>query len=172
MQVPRKIPFSQRVNLRVIGFVAVLALLIGYPTYRYVDFAASQGIKDRGDYKEVDLKWMSSFPFDQINGTINDIPQQFRALDAQPVLLIGEMYIPSNAQPRVNDFELVYSISKCCMVGQPLIQHFVQARLKHGQVNYYPNLVKVKGILHVNVIPGDQKVASVYQLDVQSVDKY
>src|SRR5256885_7327181 len=83
-----KEPWTSKVNFRMLAFAGVLLLLIGYPIYVYVDSVVSGGIHDVGNgYKEVDLKAMSVFPFDQINGTIDDIPQKWRALDGKKVVV-------------------------------------------------------------------------------------
>jgi len=74
-------------------FLAVVALLVGYPVYVYLDSVITGGIKDVGNgFKEVDLKAMSTFPFDQQNGAVQDIPEKWRALDGQKVVLYGEMW--------------------------------------------------------------------------------
>jgi hypothetical protein len=67
-----KVPLSERINFRIIFFSLVVLFLVGAPAYIYLDSELSGGIKDRGDYLEVDLKAMSSFPFNQTAGTIDD----------------------------------------------------------------------------------------------------
>src|SRR5687768_14568220 len=115
-----KPPLSERINVRMIVFAAVMLLLIGYPTYYYLDIALTGGVKDLGNgYKQVDLRAMSTFPFDQNNGTLDDVPEQWRALDDQKVVLYGEMYNDMSAGDRLATFELVYSIAKCCLSGPP-----------------------------------------------------
>jgi hypothetical protein len=168
-----KPPITQRINFRLIIFAAVILMLIGAPTYIYLESVLTGGVKNRGDYLEVDLKAMSNFPFDQENGTINDVPKQWRELDGKKVLLEGEMWAPTSAAPTISQFELVYSIAKCCFNGPPQKQHFVQSKvLNDGKVPYYSGLVRVVGTLHVNVRKTpDDKVASVYELDVESVEQ-
>ena len=60
-----KMPLSQRINFRVLLFVGLILLLIGAPFYIYIDSVLSGGIKNRGDFLEVDLKAMSkpALPF-------------------------------------------------------------------------------------------------------------
>ena len=169
--VANKLPLSQRLNIRMIVFSAVVLLLVGHPVYLYVESEVTGGIKNvGGGYKEVDLKAMSSFSFDQVNGTLNDVPQKWRDLNGQKVVVFGEIWAPDAAGPDIPNFELVYSIQKCCFSGPPQIQHFVQSRVTKGAVPYLSGLVKVRGILHVDVKPGEGKIASVYQLDVESVE--
>jgi hypothetical protein len=167
-----KPPLSERINVRMIVFAAVVLLLVGYPVYVYVESMVTHGVRDVGNgYKQVDLKAMSSFPFDQSNGTIDDIPQIWRDLDGKKVILYGEMWNPTSAGDKLGTFELVYSIAKCCFNGPPQIQHFVQSKVvDDGKADYYDGLVKVTGTLHVDVKKAGGKVVSVYQLYVDSVE--
>jgi hypothetical protein len=91
-------------------------------------------------------------------------------LDGKKVVLYGEMWAPDSASPDLDHFELCYSRAKCCFSGPPLVQHFVKSKAMKGTVEYDGGLVKVKGILHVNIIPGVEKIASIYQLQVESVE--
>lgn len=158
-------------NLRILLFLLVLAGLIGVPVYIYIDTVASGGIKDIGDgIKAVDLKAMSSFPFDQENGTLEDIPEQWRQLDGQKVELVGEMWAPNAASDLVREFSLVYSIEKCCFSGPPQVQHFVHTTVPGGKmVPYYREPVRAVGTLRINVVRDEAagKVASIYQFEVE-----
>lgn len=167
-----KVPLRERINLRMIFFIAFITLLIGYPVYWMVKMQVTGGIeKVAGGYSYVDLKAMSTFTFDQNNGTINDVPQRWRELDGKKVVLHGEMWEPQGAGATVSNFELVYSIAKCCFSGPPQIQHFVHSNAQQGaSVGYYQGTVEVKGTLHVNVKKDQGRVMSVYQLDVESVE--
>ena len=72
---------------------------------------------------------------------------------------------------RLGGFQLCYSITKCCFNGPPQVQHFVDCHVQDGaNLEVYPNLVRIKGVLHVNVQYEAGKVKSVYQMDVESVD--
>ncbi len=160
----------QRINFRIIAFAAVVLGLVGFPVYLYVDSILSGGVHQRGDLLEVDLKAMSNFPFDQADGTLNDIPPQWRALDGKRVLLYGEQWVPYSASPEISSFDLVYSITKCCFNGPPQVQHFVHSRTRPGlKVGYFSGLVRIVGVLRVNVTRGEGKVTGVYELDVESV---
>jgi hypothetical protein len=167
-----KVPLSDRINLRMIAFFGVLLVLIGYPVYIYLDSAVHGGIKDVGNgYKEVDLKAMSVFPFDQVNGTISDIPQKWRDLDGQKVIAYGEMWQSQSAGRYVDRFQLCYSIAKCCFNGPPQVQHFVDcSAVKGTTLEDYSGLVKVSGTLHVKVTRDMNKVDHVYWMDVDSVE--
>src|SRR5437773_7279709 len=146
-----KVPLGERINIRMVVFIAVIGFLVGYPIYVLIDAQLSGGIKNAaGGYKLVDLKAMSTFELDQTNGTINDIPSKWRDLEGQKVILHGEMWDSRGAGPTVESFELCYSIAKCCFSGPPLLQHFVHATpLKDAQLAYYSGQVEVRGILHV-----------------------
>ena len=166
-----KVPLRERFNLRMIFFIGFVALLIGYPVYVMIDMQVTGGVKQLSSgYTEVDLKAMSTFGFDQSNGTIDDIPQKWRELDGKKIVVHGEMWEPQGAGDSVSRFELVYSIAKCCFSGPPQIQHFVHAKAKDGaSFGYYQGTVEVKGVLHVNVKKEAGAVTSVYQMDVEDV---
>jgi hypothetical protein len=118
---------------------------------------------------------MSTFTFDQVNGKLQDIPQKWRELDGQKVVLKGEMYNPLGVGQTVDQFVLVYSIAKCCVTTTPQVQHFVHSKVIPGKtVNNYEGAgtVEVRGVLHVNVKREEGQVSSVYQLDVESVAPY
>ena len=172
MDVAVRAPISGRINFRVIGFAAVLLLLIGYPIYVYFDSVVTGGIKQSANgYLEVDLKAMSVYPFDQVGGTMNDIPKKWRELNGKKVVLYGEIWSPYSSGSRLGGFQLCYSITKCCFNGPPQVQHFVDCHVQDGaNLEVYPNLVCIKGVLHVNVRSESGKVASVYQMEVESVD--
>jgi hypothetical protein len=166
-----KLSLSQRINWRMLIFFGVMALLIGYPLYVFVSEAVSGGVHDRGSYLEVDLKAMSNFEMDQENATLADIPEQWRKLEGKRIQLEGEMWQPTDAGGKVGSFQLCYSIAKCCFSGPPKVQHFVNGTVVKGKRLYaYPNLVRVIGTLHINVKRNAEKIESVYQLDVESVE--
>ena len=166
-----KVPLRERISFRMIFFIAFITLLVGYPVYVLVDMRVSGGVKQLGGgYTYVDLKAMSTFPFDQNNGTLDDVPPKWRELDGKKVVFHGEMWAPQTAGPNVTNFELVYSIAKCCFSGPPQIQHFVHSKVQEGaKVAFFEGTVEVRGILHLNVKKDQGKVSSVYQLDVESV---
>lgn len=166
-----KVPLSERINFRILLFAGVLLLVVGYPTWQYLESVITGGIKHRTDgYVEVDLKAMSTFAFDQIAGTIDDIPGRWRELDGKKVVLTGEMWAPNAASPHIDRFELVYSIAKCCFSGPPQIQHFVQSNVPAGgTVPFYAGLVEVRGTLRVDVRREADRVIGIYWLDVEGV---
>src|SRR5688572_32163901 len=87
-----KLPMAQRFNLRMVVFWIVMLALVGYPIYLYLDTSLSGGIRQRGEYTQIDLKAMSSFPCDQRAGTIDDVPEIWRKQDGKKVTLYGAMW--------------------------------------------------------------------------------
>lgn len=170
---PVKVPLSERINFRLIIFIALIAFVVGVPVYWYLDAELSGGIKQRADgYTEVDLRAMSLFSFDQQNGRDEDVPQKWRDLDGKKVILTGEMWVPGSFADQVKGFQLCYSVAKCCFSGPPQVQHFVNSTAPPGKaIPVYPGLVQVAGTLRVKVKPGPEgKVASVYEMEVEHVD--
>ncbi|HEX8521712.1 MAG TPA: hypothetical protein VF669_05595 [Tepidisphaeraceae bacterium] len=169
-----KPPLSQRINWRMIIFFLVIGTMIGYPLYQFVHEAVTGGITSAGNgYTHVELKAMSGFVFDQTAGSINDIPEKWRQLDGKKVIMEGEMWDSRGAGQEVSSFQLCYSIAKCCFSGPPQVQHFVNSRPMEGKsLNYYSGLVRVKGVLHVNVKKEAGKVQSVFEMDVESVEPF
>lgn len=167
------VPISSRINFRVIVFVAIIGFLLGVPLYLFLDSAISGGLKNHGDYYEVDLKAMSTFPFDQENGIVEDIPQRWRELDGKTVELRGEI-APGTLSANGLDqkFDLVYSVSKCCMTGTPLIQHFIKVTVPPGtKISVNSDKVVVRGTLHVNVTKDNEtgKINGIYHVTTQEV---
>ena len=171
-----KVPLSERINLRMVIFFAVILIPIGYVVYLFADTWISHGIWDAkddrfGSYKKVDLKAMSMFQLNQMAATDADIPAEYRALDGKRVMLAGEQYLGSRSRGPQLEFDLVYSIAKCCFQGPPQIQHFVKCRALPGKnIETYMGLVKVVGTLHVGVQIENGRVASVYRMDVESLE--
>ena len=170
-----KVPLRERINLRVITFALVVLVVIGYPAYLFLDLAVSGGIKNRGDYFEVDLKTISDFEMNPKFATDESVPAKFRELNGKRVLLDGEIVSGQTSAGTQADFDLVYSIQKCCLSGEPKVQHFVKCKVVPGReehCGYQPGVVKVLGTLHVKVErdPATGKVSSVYRLDVERVD--
>ena len=168
-------PAIRRINWRVVLFFGVAAVVLGFPIYIYLAATVTGGITHsrdrRGDLLEVDLKAMSSFEMSQTSATLDDIPKRFRELDGKRVVLFGEMYAPYYSDAQIPDFQLCYSIAKCCVSPQPKVQHFVKSTAPSGQkVNYYSGVVKVVGTLHVRIQQSAGRISSIYQLDVEHVE--
>jgi hypothetical protein len=163
---------SPKIPWRILGLIATVLFLFGYPIFIYTDTLITGGITQRGDLLVVDLKALSNFEMDQDNGTTQDIPLRYRQLDGKRVLLVGQMWDPYTADGQIRTFTLVYSISNCCFNGPPKIQHFIQAMVPAGQtVDYSPDFVDVVGTLHVGVETAEGHVQSVYRIDVEKLLK-
>lgn len=176
-----RVPWSQRVNLRMLGFIAVALLLVGYPVYLALDLMLSQGIWHKDDarygrYVKVDLQAMSSSfeIMDPAHATDAVIPERYRQLNGQRVMLVGEMVPDRNAVGAQAAFDLVYSISKCCFSGPPKIQHFIKCDVQPGrkqQVQYHPGLVRAVGTLEVGIVRDEAgAIASVFRLKTESTE--
>src|SRR5450432_3738366 len=141
---PVKIPLRERINLRFVVFMLIVASPVIWVMYTYLRAEFTRGIEDAGGgYTQVDLKQMSSFDFDQFGGRLNDIPKEWRDLDGKKVVLYGEMYAPDSASPELDHFQLCYSRQKCCFSGPPLVQHFVNSKATKETVEYDNGMVKV-----------------------------
>jgi hypothetical protein len=166
-------PWFTRINWRIVVFAAVVGTLIGVPFYIWADEVITGGIHNHGDYKEVNLKAMSTFDMDQVNGSMDDIPKKFRDLEGQKVMMIGEMWNPISAgEDKLAYFVLVYSKTKCCFNGPPLAQHFVDGNVVNGAtVYYFDTPVKAWGTMHVYIRKDTGGVIkSIYHVDIDKVE--
>ena len=164
-----KVPLSERLNLRMVAFIGIIALLIGYPVYVLISEQVTGGIHHSGGYIETNLKAMGNFTFDGNNGTIEDVPAQWRALDGKKLSLVGEIYAENEAGNEIHHFQLVYSIAKCCFGGPPKVQERIFCEVPDGKsISYEGGFYNVKGTLHVSVKKEGGAVSSVYTLDVES----
>jgi hypothetical protein len=168
-----KAPLTERINLRMILFAAIVLFLVGWPIYTFLSETLTHGIHNRGSYKEVDLKAMGFFEFDPTNASLKDVPPQYRALDGQKVQLSGEVFSPNVARGELSEFTLVYSIQKCCYGGPPKVQERVFATVAPGKSVEFTDATyhDVVGTLHVTMKRDEQKgeVVEVYHLDVDSM---
>jgi hypothetical protein len=167
------IPLSERINLRVLVFIGIFAFLLGVPIYLALDTMMSGGVKNRGNFFEVDLKAMSDIPFDQDNGQVEDIPLRWRELDGKVVELTGEMAPGTLSASGIDGkFDLVYSVSKCCMTGAPQIQHFIKVTVPPtAKADFSFDKVVVRGKLKVDVTrdPETRKINGVYHVTAEEV---
>src|SRR5215212_7451633 len=113
------------INYRLIAFLAIVSLPFFWVLYAFINEAVHGGVEDRGSIVKVDLKALGNFPFDPVNGTSTDLPQRFFALDGRVVELEGQMYAPNATADKVDEFQLVYDIAKCCFSGPPKVQERV-----------------------------------------------
>lgn len=163
---------AERLHLRAVVFVLVVLLPLAGFGYVYLKTSLSTGIRQaEGGYLWVDLQKMSSFTFDQRNGTLEQVPQRWRELSGKKVILEGEMAPLKSAASEVHEFELVWNVANCCFTGTPQVQHFVQSKVvDEGKVRYYTRPVRVHGTLRVEVVRENGLVTGVYHLDVERVE--
>ena len=163
---------AERLNVRLMLFLLVVLVPVGGLGYVYFKNAASDGITAAGNgYKQVDFQKMVNFTFDQRNGTLADVPAKWRALDGQKVILDGEIAPGKTASGTTKEFDLVWSVSNCCMTGSPQVQHFVHSKVAgDGSVRVYRQPVRARGTLRVDVTKRDGDISGVYWLDVESLE--
>jgi hypothetical protein len=171
-------PAPRRFNTRILAFVLIFGLLLGLPLYVFIDTALSGGVKKRGDgVFEVNLQAMSNFVFDQTNGTLDDVPPKWRELDGKRIITEGEI-APGTLQSRGLDqeFELVFSVAKCCFSGPPQIQHFVQVDVPQKNLESVKwdgaSRVRLEGVLKVNITrdPTTNAITGVYHITADKLD--
>jgi hypothetical protein len=161
-----------QVNIRLIAFLAIVSFPFLWFGYVFLNDRLTGGIEHHGSYDEVNLKEMGNFPFDQSNGATDSVPARWRGLDGKRVMLEGFMWARGSAAPEINDFQFVYSITKCCFNGPPLVQERVFAHTANGaRVPYYGDLVRIVGTLHVKVEKEAGIVTSVYTMDVDKLER-
>ena len=165
--------WRHRVNVRLVVFLAAIALPFIAIFYLWASEWASGGIHHHGNVIEVDLKAMGNFPFDDQNGRITDVPRRFRELDGKRVELKGKMYAGFGTT-RATAFQFVYDVNKCCFGGPPRVQERVFVHVPPGQkaVPIYGiyDLVDVVGTLHVRPEKSAEgTITSVYDMDLESL---
>lgn len=164
-------PKRPPVNLRMVLLLAFLGLPFLYFGYVIIDQAVTGGVTKRGDVYEVDLKSLGSFPFDPFADGDGAIPQRWRDLDGKKVELVGEMWAGGSAAPKLERFELVYSIQDCCFGGPPRVQERVFAKAKPGErLPFHWQPVRVIGTLHVGTRKVDGQAVSVFEMDVDQLE--
>jgi hypothetical protein len=160
-----------RVNVRLIAFLLIVSAPFVWIIGSAVRHSITGGVTDRGAYKEVDLKALGNFPFDDTEGKIEDVPQRFRDLDGKKVRLTGFMYSPESAGNRGRRFQFVYDVANCCFNGPPQVQERVFGYAKED-VDLFPQTLfaEVTGTLHVRPIkdPVTGKITSLFDMDVES----
>ncbi len=168
--IPYRKASKPRVNPRLLLVGLIIAAPIAWMVYTFAKLSIGEGIEQVGEYKQVDLKSMGNFPFnDQTDGEAQ-VPEVYRRLDGQKVLLIGQQYVDYTAEPTVTRFQLVYSIQNCCFNGPPKVQERVFANAPKGKkVPVYGGLARVYGTLHVKAIRENGTVVSLYEMDIEKM---
>ena len=161
---------GSKINVRLIVFLLLVCTPFVYIIGKSVMHAMTGGIVDRGGYKDVDLKALGNFPFDQSQGALTDVPERYRNLNGQRVRLTGFMFGAETAGDRGRKFQFVYDVNKCCFGGPPQVQERVFAYAKKDIPIYdYSVLAEVIGTLHVRVVKDNDTgaITSLFDLDVE-----
>jgi hypothetical protein len=166
-----KRPIGERINFRLVTIVAVFSLLVGYPVFALVRQTLNHGIERTASGYKVDLKSLGNFEFNDQTGSLKDIPQTYRDLDGKEVALEGYMYSDS-ASPRVNAFQFVYNVSKCCFGGPPLVQERVFAIAPGSGLPQIGDEFRIIGKLHVGLEKDKMtgKITSIYTMVVEKAE--
>jgi len=158
-------PGRSKITLRLFLFIAVIASPFIWATYAGARLLLNGGIEDMGSYKKVDLKALGYFNFDNMTGTIDNVPARYRNLDGQKVALEGFMYSDSGAV-RLHDFQFVFNVQICCFKGPPLVQERVYAHCSRA-LPYVGTYCRLIGTLHVKIEKNEVgTITSVYTMDV------
>jgi hypothetical protein len=171
---PVKRPIGERINFRMLTIVVVFSLLVGVPVYHFVKAQMSHGIERDGDLLRVDLKSLGNFPFNDMTGTLDNVPVDYRNLDGKRVALEGFVVPLNDAADKVTAFQFVYNIQKCCFGGPPLVQERVFGNAnKIGGIDYFPaQETRIYGTLHVKTERSSMgKIESLYTMDVESEEQ-
>jgi hypothetical protein len=179
MEATVKMPAEERrTNWGTVARVSVVGCLVlalvGYALKVTYESVIQGGVVNRGDYFDVELKAMSNFEMDQQKGTLADVPQRFRDLNGKKVLLIGEVApLGNTAGDKAKEFQLCYSVAKCCFGGPPKVQHFVLCRSRDGKP--MPNYlgvpqIKIFGTLHINPVHEGDAISSLFQMDIERIE--
>ncbi len=168
-----KRPIGERINIRLLIIIVVFASLVGVPVYSLLKIQMSHGIQKNGNRLDVDLKSLGNFSFNDTTGTINDIPPQYRELDGKEVALEGFAWSGSMASDKVNSFQFVYNIQKCCFGGPPLVQERVFAIVPGDGISPpWGEEFRLIGTLHINLKKDEVgKIEKLYTLDVKRAEQ-
>jgi hypothetical protein len=167
-----KASMLKALNFRIVLLAAIAFIFIGFPFFIWARDFLGGGIVNHGDYAEVNLKAMSGFDLDQMNGQPTDVPLRFRELEGKRVALVGQMWAPNYAA----DGSLTYFLlcdSRRRYDQAPLAQQFVYAYVRLGVPAHYDDgKVRVWGTLHIKFRrdPTTGVIKSVYACDVDRID--
>lgn len=98
------------------------------------------------------------------------IPARIRAADGKVVNVDGFMIPLEYNGKKVGKFILAMNQNTCCFGGNPQIHEFVIVSVAGAGVNDEMDIpLRVKGVLHVEVIRNQGKLSGIYRLDAQNV---
>jgi hypothetical protein len=124
---------------------------------------------------DVDFNSATNFDMDQMNGTIDSIPQRARDLDGKRVRIVGEMWAPkARFGNQLSEFQLADLTGRQIggPEGPPLAQHFIDCVVNPGaQIFYHEDRVAVHGIWHVDIQhDASGGIKQVFRIDVDAVE--
>jgi len=155
-------------NWRLMAFVGFFFVIFGSMGYKIFCEVANNGIHQRGNVAEVNLKALGQFPFSDQVGKLTDVPKDYRALNGKKVALTGFMVTNNSAGPDTAECQLVWNVQKCCFNGPTLVQERVYLEApRDRRISRYDQytLVNVTGTLQVKIEKNDQgTVTSVYKM--------
>ncbi|MFT3788066.1 MAG: hypothetical protein QM770_18155 [Tepidisphaeraceae bacterium] len=108
---------------------------------------------------------LGDFVFDQRNGTIEDVPRQFMALDGHRVNVIGEMWMLDTSGRSWN----LTQISGRDQHRAPLVQQFVFCHAA-TPTPQSEGRVKVSGVLRLHLVRADGRVEQLFSLEADKVE--
>ena len=114
------IPLSQRINLRMIVFIGVMVLLVGYPVYTLISEQVTGGVHriEANSPSKVNLRpWTISCSMRTAEPSTT-FPSNTAVLTGKNSRSSAK-FTPNEASDQVHRFELVNSIAKCCFGGPP-----------------------------------------------------
>jgi len=169
---PRQINWGMYIRVGLV--VGIVLFFAGFALYETFNLVWRGGVINKGDYFDVNLQSMGNFEMDQRMGTLADIPQRYRDLNGKKVLLQGEVAPAGYSAGRGSDFDLCYSVAKCCFGGPPKVQHFVACKVPKDAKKVpdwiWSGQIKVFGTLHVKVKKEGELITSIYQLDIERIE--
>jgi|HubBroStandDraft_1064217.scaffolds.fasta_scaffold173220_2 hypothetical protein len=153
-------------TIQAIGFAA--ALVGGMP------FVVEQSVSalHRSPYVPLDLKALTS-PFDEKNGTLDEIPKSLRDLNGRRVSVEGFM-IPMDQSDSISQFAVVPEIANLEFgVGMPpgILQTVVVTYPKGKSTSYIPDRIRVDGVLTVGIEKDQGFIVDVLKMTPDSVQR-
>jgi len=158
------------VNPRLMLLVMGFAGFIGHLELPLLQHDIAFGVIRQSDICQCDLKSLGSFKFDDLTGTVQDIPGVYRQLDGRKVSMEGFMVSSGGDDERLSKFAFVYDLFPQSRSG---VQQkvFVFTR-DHQTVEYMADEVRIFGTLHVKPDRESDtgKVVSIYTLDLDRIE--
>jgi hypothetical protein len=155
-------PFRRRRGRRLLVGAGAVCLILAGGWFALHDFRSTRCLN-------MDFATLGGFTLDQNKGKLADIPQSIRQLDGQRIAIDGYM-IPMDVEENITEFALVPTLDRPDPSPPPPAQQTIVARIVTGQVSaYYPDQIRVCGILHVRITQDDGDLVSIFEMTVESI---